>query len=175
MIGKASHFKVLRTEGITRDSVIAVFDPEGNPVAYPSNFFTFAYYYEESEVDQGLSPDGYAVCVLDRQMDPETAKFRIEQSFLYPSPHEALLYRFTGVLENGYLTVQKAAYYRNPDSGNPESGWIDLPWFGDAGQEGAGTVTLHTGHVEAETYTASRSFKYNSTEKVIWPCCKMTV
>lgn len=161
IIGETDHVQLIRSEAIATESVIAIFDPNGQPIAYPSNFFIFPYYYEEADVNRGISPDGYAVCVLDRQMDEATARFRIGQTFLGSMKFEALCYRFTGILENGYITVQKAAFFRDPKYGNDESGWIELAGYGDDVDDGAETVTLYTNNIQAQIYKESRSFKYD--------------
>lgn len=164
IIDMARHTRVLRAEAITAESAVAVFDPAGNPVAYSSNFFIFSYNDEEADVISGLPPDGYAVCVLDRQMDEETARFIIEQSFVMGVRFEALRYRFTGVLKDGYFTVYNAAFYRDPSLGNEYSGWVDLPGFDGAAPEGTETVTVYTNSILEQTYKKSRPFHYAGAE-----------
>jgi signal transduction histidine kinase len=162
VLSMARHTQVLRTEAISADSIVAVFDPEGNPVASSGNYFLFPYNYEEPDAIAELPPEGYAVCVLDRQLDEETAQFFIDQ--MTGVQYEALCYRFTGVLENGYFTVHQASFCRKPDLGNSASGWIDIPGLNDAAAEGTETVTLYTKYIEAQKYKTSRPFHYAGAE-----------
>ncbi|MDR1192616.1 MAG: hypothetical protein LBK98_00345 [Peptococcaceae bacterium] len=160
----ADHFQILRGEKITSENAMAVFDPAGNAVAHTSNFFMFAYYDEEQAVGDNGAIDGYAVCVLDRQMEPADARHRLEQSFLSGIRWDALYYRLTGVLEDGYFTIIKGEYLLDPKyAAAGETGWKDLISFlpyGDAAPEGAATVTLYTQHVDARAYAPGRSFRY---------------
>ena len=152
--------RMLDADRIKADYAVAVFDAEGNPLAYPSNFFKFAYSYAEEDVIDGLPPDGYAVCVLDRQMDAETARFRIEQAFMMSMANEALRWRFTGILEDGYLTIKTAEVLRNPLMYEQDEGWTELLGFTCEIPEDTETVTLYTRHVDAWVYRGSREFKY---------------
>ena len=161
ILNDADHPQLLRIDDIDVESVIAVFDPDGNIIAYPSNFLSFSYFVDENNVNNGLNPDGYAVCVLDKQMHPETSRFWLEQNFPSLRQAEALYYRFTGVLEGGYLTVQEAAYYSNPVYTGDESSWVVLaqPWNDIA--EDAEVVTLYAEFVISQKYEESRPFRFN--------------
>lgn len=158
------HFQTLQTEEITNENVIAVFDPGGNAVAYSSNFFRFAYYDEETDVGDTSKIDGYAVCVLDWQMEPDDARYKLEQSFLGSTRWDALYYRLTGVLKDGCFTIVKGEYLLNPEyTEDGKAVWKDLISFipyGEAASENAETVTLYTNYVNAQTYIPGRSFNY---------------
>ena len=161
MLDREYSLQVLDPDRIKADYAVAVFDADGSALAYPSNFFKFAYSHAEEDVIDDLPPDGYAVCVLDKQMDAETARFRIEQAFLMSSANEALRYRFTGVLEDGYLTIKTAEVLRNPLMYEQDEDWIELLGFACEIPEDAETVTLYTRHVDAWVYRETRAFKYN--------------
>ena len=159
----ANHQQLLYSDGITVDTAIAVFDGDRNIVVYPSNFFAFEYFYNEDNVNKGLdqNPDGYAVCVLDRQMHPDSARFWLEQTALSSIRYDALYYRITGVLEDGYFTARELACFLKPEYGGEVTGWLTLidPW--NEIPEDAETVTLYTGSIYAQEYEESRSFMYN--------------
>jgi signal transduction histidine kinase len=148
----------------TAGGAVAIFDADGNAVAYSANFISFPYYDEEGYQSGDHTTKGYAVCVLDRQMPPADAKFRIEQSFRPFVLTEALCYRFTGVLENGYFTVWMAEYYRNPAYSDAGGGWVELPGFDGNTPLGAETVTLYADFVNSDTYEESRPFEYNDSQ-----------
>ena len=161
LLDDSDHAQLLRSDAIEVDSVIAVYDGDGNIIAYPGNFFTFSYFYDEGNIGSGLIPDGYAVCALDMQMHPETAKLWLEQNFPAPIRAEALYYRVTGVLEGGYLTVLEAAYFADQRYSGEVSGWVVLtsPW--NDIPDDADTVTLYTGYIYTQKYEESRAFRYN--------------
>jgi len=159
------HFRILNIDKITEEHVIAVFDADGNTVSYTSNFFMFQYYLDEADVGSLESFDGYAVCVLDRQMEQDEARHRIGQSFLSSIQWNALGYRLTGILEDGYFTIIKGEYLLNPIyAEDGASVWKELISFipyGASAPEDAETVTLYTDYVYAQTYTPGRTFKYS--------------
>lgn len=158
------HKKILRTESVKIDGISAIYDRERKILAYSGNFFIFPYYYEDGYLRGDSIPKGYAVCVLDRQMDTEAAKSLIEESF---GPDKlSASYRFTGVLEDGYFTVQSVEYRLDPRRyGTSESEWIKTKGFDAEMPQGAETVTLYANHVEENIYEKSRSFKYEG-EKI---------
>ena len=159
----ANHPQLLYSDGITVDTAISVFDGDRNIVVCPGNFFTFEYFYNEDDVKNSLdqSPDGYAVCVLDRQMHPDTARFWLEQTALSSIRYDALYYRITGVLEDGYFTARELACFLKPDYGGELTGWLILPDPWNEIPEDAETVTLYTASIYAQEYEESRPFKYN--------------
>lgn len=155
---------ILRTESIKADGISAIFDREGKVLAYSGNFFIFPYYYEDGYLRGDNTAKGYAVCVLDRQMDAEAAKFLIEQSF--GSFRHSATYRFTGLLEEGYFTVQSAEYRLDPNRyGTSENEWIKIAGLDVEMPEDAETVTLYADYVDENTHEKSRSFIYEG-EKI---------
>lgn len=154
------HRYLLKIDEIKADIAAAVFDTDGNIVAYPSNFFIFPYYYEEDYKAGDNSVKGYAICVLDKQVEPDMSKHIISQTF-GSNRYSTLYYRFTGTLKNGYFTVYKMESCLDPkytESGEPE--WRDAPSYGIEIPEGEDTVTLYTEDVIVNTYNPSRSFNY---------------
>lgn len=155
-----SHRPLLKIDEIKADSAAAIFDADGNIMAYPSNFFIFPYYYDEDYKAGDNSVKGFAVCVLDRQFEPDMSKHIISQTF-GSLLHSTLYYRFTGELKNNYFTVYKIEYCLNPkytESGEEE--WRDAPSYGIEMPEGLETVVLYTENILVNTYNSSRSFKY---------------
>ena len=166
-ISESGHRPLLNSDAVAVDTAAAVFDADGNIVAYPSSFFDFTYCYNETDLQTAPQPDGYAVCVLDRQMDTADAKLWLEQNLRSTSWSEVSCYRLTGVLVDGYLTLQKAEYLPNPAYTLEDAVWKELAAVPNAAPESSETVTLYTDRytaIWASTYTPSRSFNYQGTK-----------
>jgi len=142
-------------DNLTVTSVAAVMTEDGQVLAETGNFFRFPYFFEEQYRAQDYTTQGYAVCVMDHQMDVDTARFKMSQSFgsrLYDSQ----FFRFTGVLENGYLTLQKIEYQNEYGEG-----WSEGYTFYDTMPEGSETVTLYTDYVDvSKDYEPGGSISY---------------
>ena len=157
---ESGHPKLQNWDAITADTAVAVFDYEGRLLAYPSNFLYFPYFYEDGYNAGNHTPEGYAVCVLDNQVDQSMARHIISQTF-GSLLHTTLCYRFTGVLEDGFFTLYKIEYCldgKYTDSDFPE--WTDAPSFGIEAPEGVATVTLYSSMVRANSYMPSPSFVF---------------
>lgn len=129
-------------DNLTVTSVAAVMTEDGQVLAQSGNFFRFPYFFEEQYQAQDYTTQGYAVCVMDHQMDVDTARFKMSQSFgsrLYDSQ----FFRFTGVLEDGRLTLQKIEYQYEYGEG-----WTSGYTFYDTVPEGSETVTLYAEYVD---------------------------